>query len=328
MKRQNIKIAVIGCGRISEAHLYAYSLMDNVDLVAVADVDEKAAKSQAGKFNTKYYLNYKEMLDKEKPDGVSICLPTFLHKQAVLEAVRHKVNILCEKPLAAVYSDAKEMVEKARQNNIFLMTGFCWRFHPPVVKIKEYIDQGKLGKILMFRLRFGGYKAKSSHWSSKKETGGGVLVDESCHAIDLFRYLVGEIKNLSARAATFVPEMEAEDSVIILLEADKKTIGVIENTWATPGSKTGIEVYGEKGSAETDFSKVTFNINNQIESFEFKDKDSWLYSHRFQNEIRAFVNFLKSGNKPIVTEEDGIKTVEVVEAVRESIKDKTWIELK
>lgn len=322
------KIAVIGCGEISEAHLNAYSLTDNVELVAVADVDEEKGKTQAQKFDTNYYLDYKEMLHKEKPDGVSICLPTFLHKGVALDAIKRRINILCEKPLAATCAEAQEMIRRARQNDVFLMTGFCWRFHPPIVKIKEYISQGKLGRILMFRLRFGGDKNKVGQWSSKKNSGGGVLVDESVHAIDLFRYLIGEIKNVSGRMAVFNPGMEVEDSVIILLESDKGTMGVIEDSWSTPGSESGMEIYGEKGSAITDFSKATFNINDKAESFEFKDSDNWLYSHRFRKEIEYFLSCLDTGGNPLIVEEDGVKAMQAVEAVRESVRSKKWVELQ
>ena len=325
---KKIKIAVIGCGVISEAHLNAYSQCDDVDLVAVSDIDEKAAESQAEKFNTNYYIDYKEMLDKEKPDGVSICLPTFLHKEVALEMIRRGINILCEKPLAVTYVDAKKMVERAKQNNIFLMTGFCWRFHPPIIKIKEYISEGKLlGRILMFHLRFGGYKYKKDHWSLKKKSGGGILVDESVHAIDLFRYLAGEIKNLSGRTATFIEDMETEDSVIILLESKKGTIGVIEDSWATPASKNGIEIYGEKGSILTDFSGVVLNINGNIERLGFEDNKNWLHSKRFSREVNHFLKCIRKEEKPIVTEEDGLKAIEIVEAVLKSVKEKRWIEV-
>lgn len=325
---KKIKIAVIGCGKISEAHLYAYSLMNNVDLAAVVDVNEEAAKFQAKKFDTAYYMDWKEMLDKEKPDAVSICLPTFLHKEAVLETIKKGASILCEKPLAATYAEGHEMVVKARQNNLLLITGFCWRFHPPIIKIKKLISEGKLGKILMFRLRFGGYKNRAGQWASEKNKGGGVLMDESVHAIDLFRYLIGEIKNISARSATFLPEMKAEDTVILLLESDGGTIGVIEDTWATAGSKNSMEIYGEKGSVLTDLSRVTFNIDGNIESLELEEDDkNWLHSKRFKEEINHFIRCLRKEEKPVVTGEDGLKAIQVVEAARQSIKNKKWIEL-
>lgn len=322
-----VRVGIIGCGIISEAHLYAYSQCDDVDLVAVADINEKLANVQAEKYHTKYYLDYSEMLDNEKLDGVSICVPQFLHKRIGIDCLKLHINVLCEKPLAISVEEAEEMTIVAEEANVILMTAFCFRFHPPIVEIKKYISEGKLGRILMFRLRFGKYKNKTGQWISKIKMGGGVLTDESVHAIDLFRYLAGDIKNVSGRTSTFVNGMEAEDSVIILLESDKGTTGVIEDSWATPHSVNGIEIYGKRGLAQTDFSKVTFEINGNVEQLEFKDDKDWLHSKRFKNEINHFLNCIKKSEKPKVAGEDGLKAIQIVEAVRDSVKDKKWVEL-
>ena len=156
---RRIKVGVIGCGIISTAHLNAYSLFPEVEVAAVADIDEKAAKEKAGEFQTKYYLDYHQMLKEEKLDGVSVCVPQFLHLEVCSALIEKGINILCEKPTGKDAREAQEILARAKKKQgLILMTAYCWRFAEPIVKVKEFISQGRLGKLLMFRLRFGAYK--------------------------------------------------------------------------------------------------------------------------------------------------------------------------
>jgi len=142
-----VNVAVIGTGNMGRNHIRIYSELKEVNLVAVSDVVEKRGKGLAEKFKCAFYKDYNEMLEKESIDIVSICVPTFLHHKVCLDAIKHGVDFIVEKPIAKNTKEGREIVEAAKRAGVKMTVGHIERFNPAVIKLKQMIDEGKLGNI-------------------------------------------------------------------------------------------------------------------------------------------------------------------------------------
>jgi len=322
------KIGIIGCGGIAGAHINGYARNNNVELVAFCDVKGDNARQRAHRLNARSYTDYKKMIEEENLDGVSICTFPSTHKEIAIEALNKGVNVLCEKPLAVSTNEAKEMVEAARNNRVLLMTAFKFRFFDEVLTARQLISQGEIGKIIMFRNMFGGAADMSKKWFSKKEiSGGGVLIDNGVHAIDLFRFLSGEVRNVSARVATFVQDIEVEDTARVLIEMENGALGSIDLSWSIPiPQDLYLEIYGSEGSIMVGLNNVRYRTERSGKWVEVrKNKESL---DPFSKEVNHFVECIQRKESPIVDGVDGLRAMEVIEAVYESANQKTWIKVK
>ncbi|GAH51252.1 unnamed protein product, partial [marine sediment metagenome] len=197
-----------------------------------------------------------------------------------------------------------------------------------VLRARELISRGTIGKVIMFRNMFGGAIDMSKRWFSKREiSGGGVLLDNGVHALDLFRFLFGEVKNVSARVATFTQDIAVEDTARILLEMESGSFGTIDLSWSIPYPQSFyLEVYGSEGSIMVGWDILRYQTNKTKKWTEvkggLKEEDAFI------KEINHFVNCIKGREAPIVSGVDGLRALEIVEAAYRSNEEKVWINIK
>lgn len=252
--RKNIRTAVIGVGNMGKNHTRVYSEISN--LVAVADILPEIGRSVAAKYQAKYYQNYQEMLDKEKPRAVSVAVPTKYHKEVTIDCLRRKIPTLVEKPIAETTPDAEMMLKEAKKNKIFFMVGHIERFNPAVIKLKRLIDYGKLGKIIsLLAIRVG--------ISPPKTSNSDVTIDLAIHDLDVFNYLVGEFPHSKKVIKHKLFKDNRADSAAILLEY-KHATGMIQTNWITPIKMRKLYVTGTDGFAEVDYISQKLIIYNNI----------------------------------------------------------------
>jgi len=304
-----LKIGVIGCGGIGAVHLKSWEQVEGARVVAVCDADAE----RAGATDAAAYVDFAAMLDGESLDAVDICTPPHLHAPIALAALERRIPVLCEKPLARRPAEATQIVRSAEAVGVLLMTAFCHRFHPPVEFVRSLIADGKLGRVLMFRNRFGTrFAGVEGRWFSNPEiAGGGALMDTSVHSVDLFRHLVGEVTAVSGATTTFHPEIRGvEDSAAMLLTTADGAIGVIEASWMTPWSANIVEIYGETGAAVIDY-------DTGVTRYRLQGDPAWTTADtgsgdRFVEELRHFAAVLRGESSPRVNGRDGLRAVEII----------------
>lgn len=307
-----LRVAVIGCGGIGGVHLERWAGVSGARIVAVCDVDAAAATRAATRYNAEAHTEWRSLLEAGDLDIVDVCTPPNQHAPIALCALDKGANVLCEKPLARTPAEARSIVDRAAQRGRLLMTAFCHRFHPPILFAKELVDNDDLGRIIMFRNRFGGlFAGVEDRWFADPEiAGGGSLLDTAVHSIDLYRYLVGEVKSATGRIATYNPKMRVEDSTAIILESEKGALGVIESSWATPGSRNIVELYGTAGACFVDYDdgRVRYKTADMTvwETREIGGPD------RFQREIGHFADAVRGIQTLMVTGYDGLRANEII----------------
>ena len=312
------RIGIVGCGQMGRWHLDSYKKNPQAKIVAVADTDIARAQAFAREMKAKAYRSHGEMLAQESLDGVSVCTVPATHRDVVVGLLDAGVHVLCEKPLAVSIQQAEEMARKAKEKNKLLFTAFKFRFYDEVARAKELIAGGGLGKIVSFRLMFGGYLNMAGTWYADKNlAGGGVIMDNGPHAFDLVRYLFGEIENVSVAAGT-LQNLEVEDSAKLTVSLRGGAVGVIDLTWsvAVP-SRSYLEIYGEDGAALLDLDGITYRFKSWSEWKRVPNQAG--VQEAFARQVDYFVAAILGQTPQILGNGEGVKSQAVIAAAYESV---------
>ena len=313
-----IRVGVIGCGAISHSHLRSYAKSGRAEIMAVADPIQAVAEARAQECGARAYRDYADMLRNEDLHAVSICTPPPSHRAIAEQASARGLHVLCEKPLAMSVAEGQAMVAAAKRGNVLLLTAFCNRFYTPIVKAKEWIDAGKLGHLHHLRLRFAGVELMAGTWLADPAQGGGILWETAPHYFDLFRYLVGEMKEIYAKGGTLAQDIPGNDTVAFMAESVDGVVGTLEGSWSSPHTEKRVEIYGERGAIVIDFlsGRSRFSLDHVTERVETD-----VGGHdRYYMEVSHFLDCVVGNTAPIVTGEDGVEAMRLIEAARQSIE--------
>ena len=283
-----VRVGVIGCGWFGNAHCRVYKGIKDVNLIAVSDINATRAKETAELFKCRFYSDFREMMEKEDLDAVSIVVtPQHLARTAI-EVMDYGVSILLEKPLSSNIESFETLYKQAKSKGAALMPGFIELFNPAYRELKKIIQKGELGEIYeASSIRIGRFPKKRVKWDI------GVLLDLGIHEIYIQYDLFGGLEVLGCYRG-FVLGEQYEDLALLLGKYSGDIIGMIEVNWITPIGVREIRVTGSRGSA-------LLNYMNQDVIVSYTDKTvkpHILKNEPLKAELEAFVNCVKSGSNP------------------------------
>ncbi len=316
---KEIRIGIVGCGQIGRWHLDSYKKNPQAKVVGVADTDFKRAEAFAKEVGATPYSSHTEMIVGKVLDGVSLCTVPSSHKDIVVDLLNAGIHVLCEKPLAVSLKQADEMTKKADETKRLLLTAFKFRFFDEVIKAQTLINQGGLGKVVSFRLMFGGYLDMTGSWFVQKQlSGGGVIMDNGPHAVDLVRFLFGDIRSVVAHAARY-QKIEVEDSALLMFHMKNGAIGSVDLTWSNGvPSKHYMEIYGENGTMLLDYDGL---------SYRFKSWNEWKREPNtvdvrtaFGRQINHFIDAIRGVDRLRLDSEDGWMSQLAIERAYQSLE--------
>jgi predicted dehydrogenase len=331
--KTKIRFGVIGCGRVAQAHLAAIeNLRDDVDLIAVADVDEKRAKEAKDRFGAKLSTKrYEEILSQPEIDAVIITLPNHLHHPVVLQAARAKKHILVEKPIALNTKEAKEMVEEAKQNNITLMVGQSRRFSDAVFKLLNNLPE--IGKLFRIQISFlVNFPAPPTDWWKRSEEAGGlVIMLQGSHSIDS---ILTWIKKMPLQVCAFTSrqntQWEGEDEADILLSFDQGELASVHLSLSTSPDIHEAILVGTKGVMRlTEYSTgkpFCFGYHLDLNGKRIYSGEQNPSNYTLQ--LKEFIAALREKRTPIASGEEVLNTMKVLDAVRLSEKEKRVVSIE
>lgn len=322
-----IKVAVIGVGSMGQNHARIYFHSDEAQLVGVADADQQQAEKIAKRYNTKAYQDYHEMLDRKDLDAVSIAVPTSLHKEVALSALKRKKHVLLEKPIAPNEEEAKEIIACAQQQNVKLMIGHIERFNMAVVELKRRLqDLGEIYKIDVQRI--GPFPARI--------TDVGVITDLSVHDLDIISYLIdSEPSRIYAEIQQRLHPYH-EDSVTALISYKNKVLAVLNINYLSPTKIRQLKVFGKKGMFEVNYldQELFFYENKSFQSDDWEsvtegDMKKIIIPKKepLQGEIDAFLNCIVHNLPSPVPGEQGLKVLSIANTLFSSAANKKNIHL-
>ncbi len=239
------RVAVIGVGSMGKNHARVYSELPEAELVAVADENEANATSVGNTFGVRGYTDYRALLEKEKPEAVSIAVPTALHETVALAALEAGAHILVEKPIAATLEEGQHIIEAARRYQRCLMVGHIVRFNPAIQLLKIKLQSGELGRIFqIFCRRAGPFPARIRDV--------GVVIDLAPHDVDNMRFLVEQDPDRVYAETARRIHTEHEDLLFGMLHFPSGITGALEINWLTPTKVREVLVLGERGLFRVD----------------------------------------------------------------------------
>jgi UDP-N-acetylglucosamine 3-dehydrogenase len=301
-----IRFGVIGTGFWGRNHARVLSELPETSLVAVCDVDPARGQSIAKKFETQWYQKYSDLLRVEDVDAVCICTPTTTHAAIALSAAKNRKHLLIEKPIAANTVEAKKIVETCESLELKTMTGFIERFNPGTRRLKELLGKGVLGEVVL------AFARRLNRWP-ERIGDVGVVKDSAIHDFDLMRFLFEEEPvSVFARAGSIGHKFEDYAEVMMRFSGIKT--GFVEANWLTPHKIRTFSVTGREAIAEMDF--ISQQIVVETVSEIVTKKHEW--GEPLKLELEHFANAIRDGSIPDVTAYDGLRALEICEAVLQS----------
>ena len=329
-----IKAAVIGVGSMGKNHARIYDALEGVALVAVSDIDTKSARAAASRYRARYYADHATMLDQEKPDLVSVAVPTGLHHQVALDVIERGLDLLVEKPIADTVANAKEIIERAQAQGVQFMVGHVERFNPAVCELKRRLEDGQLGK--MFQIH-----ARRLGPFPHRIRDVGVVIDLATHDLDVMCHLTeADVVRVYAETEQEIHTLH-EDSLSGLMRFQNGVVGVLDVNWLTPTKVRELYVTGEKGMFMVNYlTQDLFLYENEYVGSDW-DRLGMLKGVGEGNmiklrigkreplhaELEAFAQSVEEGGPPPVTGEDGIRALTLAQAMVESGRQHTAIEI-
>lgn len=325
---------IVGCGVISNWHAKAIGEIEGIRLIGVTDVYKDSRDKFALNYGVHSFDSTDEMFANNEIDVVCICTPSGLHAPLALQAAEAGKHIILEKPMALNLKETDEIIAACKKNNVKLTVISQLRFTDAVTRLKEAVDQGLLGKLIMGDIymkynRSQEYYDKSGWRGTWKMDGGGALMNQGIHGIDLLQYIMGPVKSVFAHTRTLVRDIEVEDSAIAILEFQNGALGTIQGTTSIyPGSPRVLEINGDKGTIALEEDSIikwiiegqempegivmgNSNYNSSSNSSDFSTG-----GHTFQ--IRDMAQAIWEDRKPLVDQYEGKKPIEIIMAIYES----------
>ena len=314
-------------GILSMAHMHSHSYasalqsMPDVEFIGIADEDSERAKVSAKQYSTEAFLSYQDLLH-QKPDAVIICSENIKHRDLTILAANSGCHVMCEKPLATTITDGQAMIDACKSANVQLMTAFPCRFSPAIVRLRQGIQDGRLGKILAIRATNRG-KCPYGWFVQKELSGGGAVMDHTVHATDLMRWLLGEeVKEVYAEIDNRLLHEDFDDTGFLTMEFESGVFATLVTSWSRPKSfptwgDVTLSVVGEKGVVNLDmFSQNLVHYSNKTGGVSW---EPW-GSNVDELMVAAFVDAIRE-NKPVpISGEDGLRAATVAFAAYQSAK--------
>ncbi|HWR44276.1 Gfo/Idh/MocA family oxidoreductase [Sporomusa sp.] len=327
-----VKFAIVGTGSIVPIHAQAISRIDDASLVAICGKNAAKAQEFATNFNCDWYNDYQEMLKRTDIDAVSICTPSGLHAELGIEAALAGKHVVIEKPIDITLEKADALIKTCQKQGVRLGVIFQRRYSDGVIALKSLLDQGKLGKLI-----FGGcyiklYRSQeyydSGAWRGTWEIdGGGVLMNQGIHYIDMLQFLAGPVAEVTGHCGTFGHTgLEVEDTASAAIKFQSGALGVIEGTTcAYPGLVSRIDIYGTEGSAVLENDVLTsvqlksgyeYKVGSSTDNAGVSSPDISFECH--QRQFQEIITAFKTDMEPLTNGIEGRKALEVILAIYKS----------
>jgi len=332
-----LKFALVGCGRISKRHseLLGENQIKGAGLVAVCDKVLLKAEAISSKYGVPAYSCYHEMMQSEKIDVVVILTESGVHAANTIDLAKYGAHIVVEKPMALTLADADAMIEACDRNGVKLFVVKQNRFNVPVVQLRNALERGRFGKLIMGTVRVRWCRPQAYYdqdsWRGTWEYDGGVLTNQASHHIDLLEWMMGDVESVFAKSKQALADIEAEDTAVVMLKFKNGALGVIEATTAIrPKDLEGsISVLGETGSVEIggfavnemktwNFSEMTDEDESVIEKYSVNPPNVYGFGHQAYYE--HVVDCIQNKTPQLVDGLKGRKSLELINAIYESIE--------
>ena len=339
-EKRKYGFGIVGCGMISKWHVAAVSSIDNACLVGACDVIFESAERFAKENNCIAFESYEKMLECDEIDIVCICTPSGLHAPQAVMAAKAKKHFVVEKPMAITKEQIEDIISACEENGVKGAVISQLRFTESIKYVKKAIENGELGDIIIGDVYMKYYRSPeyyaSADWRGTWELdGGGALMNQGIHGIDVLQYLVGPVKSVFGICKTLARDIDVEDTANVVVEYENGAIGTIQGTTSVnPGYPRVISISGTKGTVELTEDVITrWDIEgNEGKAVSHPKGDLTSYrdpagfaldTHTMQ--IKDLIEAVENDRRPLVDVYEGRKPVDIILAAYQSSKIKKTV---
>ncbi len=326
---------IIGCGNISGTHRNAVEAVDGAELVACCDILEDKGKAWAAEAGCDYYKNIEDMLACDDIQAVSLCTPSGMHSEHGILAAQAGKHILSEKPLDVTLKKIDDVIAAAEAHNVKLAGVFQRRTYESTRKIREAVKSGKLGKLVLGDcyqkyFRSHEYYASGAWRATWDLDGGGALMNQGVHGLDLIMHIMGPVKSVTAHARRLVRNIAVEDTAVAIVEYENGALGVLEGTTSvTPGYGCTLEISGDNGTVGLlNDTITTWSINGEedVEAGEGEDEGTAsdplaLAATGHAAHIADLCEAIIDDREPAIPGREARRAVELIKAIYKSSRE-------
>ncbi|RMF71772.1 MAG: gfo/Idh/MocA family oxidoreductase [Acidobacteria bacterium] len=323
-----LRFALIGAGRIGMTHLEALAGCPGTALVAIVEPREAVGAALAEENRCLHLADWQDPRLAKLCDAAIICTPPVTHHPIARSLLEAGCHVLCEKPLTIEHRHAQELAETARAHGAVLMMASKFRFVDDVIKAKAIVEAGILGRVVFYENAFCAFVDMSERWNADPEiAGGGVLIDNGTHALDLARFLLGSIRDVHAQRGLPVQKLPVEDSVRVMFRSGSGVVGLIDLSWSLQKETDAyVSLYGTEGTLHIGWAGSRYRQRGHSQWIPFGRGYDKLAA--FRRQIENFRDTIRGHDRPVITPEAAVLSVRAVEAAYASIEGDRWVPIE
>ncbi len=319
-----LRFGLVGAGAIAQSYIQAFQSTEIAQLVAIADVDLARAEDLAAKIGAQSFDSHEAMLNDLEIDAAIVCTPPITHLQVCQHLLDRKIHVLCEKPLSVNSMDAKLMIESAERSGVILTMASKFRYVEDVIRAKQIVSSGILGEIVLFENAFTGRVDMSKRWNSQPQiSGGGVLIDNGTHSVDIMCYFLGALSEIQVVEGKRIQGLKVEDTVQIFVKSATGVRGNIDLSWSINKELDSyIRIYGSQGTISVGWKESKYRQASSSDWIVFGNGYNKVQA--FRSQIENFTKAIKGEESLLITAADGLASVEVIESAYAAMLHTSW----
>lgn len=319
-----LRFALIGTGAIAAAYESAFKTIDRGRITAVCDVRPSAAEAFARRAGCDAFASVESLLMRAPFDAAIICTPPVTHESIARLLLEHGKHVLCEKPLATSVPGAWRMLESAKRGNALLTMASKFRYVTDMRKARALVRAGGIGELVLVENAFTSHVDMRTRWNSDAAvSGGGVLIDNGTHAVDILRYCLGNLHDIQVVECRRMQGLPVEDTVRLFVHNDDGVIGTSDLSWSIDkGLETYLRLYGSEGTILVGWKESKYRRRDEKHWTVFGDGYDKVQA--FRDQIGNFAGAIEGTEELAITPRDALASVEVIRAAYIALERARW----
>ncbi len=324
---EKLRFGIVGAGAIAQTYAQAFATARLARVEAVCDLRLEAASALAERLDCAAFGDYRQLLADADLDAVVVCTPPASHPEVTIAAIERGLPVLCEKPLAVDVDSAQRMVAAAESAGVLLTMASKFRYVEDVVRAKSIVASGILGEIILLQNTFTARVDMSARWNADPEqSGGGVLIDNGTHSVDLIRYFLGPIAEVQAVGGKNVQGLAVEDTVQLFVRTESGVMGSVDLSWSLDKGFEGfLDIYGSHGTVRVGWNESKYRQTSSSDWVVFGQGYDKLQA--FDRKLENFCRAVRGERRLLINAEDAIASVAVIDKAYRSLEDNRWISI-
>ncbi len=322
--RRELRFAIVGAGNIAGTYEAVFAQMPALQLSAICDVHKIAAMKMAARSNAKVYVTVDALLRSESIDAAIVCTPPATHESIAIRLLECGVHVLCEKPLATSVPAAWRMLEASKRGGALLTMASKFRYVDDVRNAYSLVRAGGVGELVSVENSFTSRVDMHGRWNADPSvSGGGVLIDNGTHAVDILRYFLGNLRDIQVVEGRRLQGLPVEDTVRLFVHNDDGVMGTSDLSWSIDKAlDTYVRVYGSEGTVLVGWQQSRYR--------RFDDGEWHTYGHgydkleAFKKQIANFAGTILGEEELDITQRDALASVEVIRAAYAALERARW----